>query len=204
MAISVPETVTKGTGRVSALTPPVVFPRRARALRGRGYVKDARRGRDRREIGPKTRLGPRTHACGACPPHTRKSSAALGKVKLWTLKVDLPANLCEKPPSEGCGGFQSLEGTYQRRNPSTSPAMDSRSSLRAGIFAGLPLPFITCGPRTLAQAELMFLFFYSSVTLLSFRCAYYFPLSLLLIAYVWGGWRRKTLFGLTSEAINTT
>lgn len=76
---------------------------------GAGYVKDVHAGADRRETGPKTRLCPRAHAYDACLWHTWKSSAALGKVKLWKLKVPLPADLCEKPPSEGCRGFQSLE-----------------------------------------------------------------------------------------------
>lgn len=98
-----------GNGARLCADPIVVLPRRARELRGRGYVKDARRGRDRRETGPKTRLCPRAHAYDACLRHTWKSSAALGKVKLWKLKVPLPADLCEKPPSEGCRGFQSLE-----------------------------------------------------------------------------------------------
>ena len=137
----------------------MVLPRRARELRGRGYVKDARRGRDRRETGPKTRLCPRAHAYDACLRHTWKSSAALEKVKLWKLKVPLPADLCEKPPSEGCRGFQSLEVP---KGGILAPILQWIEGVLYVLGYLLECHFlllITCGRRTLAQAELMFLFF---------------------------------------------
>lgn len=64
----------------------------------------------------------------------------VGESELWQPRVPFQAYLCEKPPSEGCGGFQSLE--VPKEEPWLSPATDREGALRAGVFAGLPLPFI--------------------------------------------------------------